>query len=57
MERLHRATLFALYQLSIAAGILLMPVALLTRRFGVHLPADRIIESLGRAYEASQASA
>lgn len=51
----YRASLFALYQLSIAAGIMLLPVALLTRRFGVHLPAGRIVESLGRAYEASRA--
>lgn len=53
----YRASLFALYQLSIAAGILLLPVAILTSRFGVHLPAARIIDSLGEAYEATQARA
>ena len=53
----YRASLFALYQLSIAAGILLLPVALMTRRFGIHLPAGRIIDTLGEAYEATQARA
>ena len=51
----YRASLFTLYQLSIAAGIMLLPVALMTRRFGVHLPAGRIVESLGKAYEAAEA--
>lgn len=50
----YRATLFALYQVSIAAGILLMPVALMARQAGVHVPVGRLVETLGDAYESSQ---
>lgn len=46
-----RAVLFALYQLSILAGILLLPVALATRRLGLTLPAHRFVERLEAAYE------
>ena len=47
----YRATLFALYQFSILVGILLMPLALATRRFGINIPAHRVVDSLGSAYE------
>lgn len=46
-----RATLFALYQLSIAAGIAFLPLAVLANRGGVHIPLHRMIERFGRAYE------
>ncbi len=51
IQRAYRATLFALYQLSIAAGILLLPLALTVRRFGVSIPAHRVVKSLESAYE------
>lgn len=51
MDLLQRATLFALYQASIAVGIALLPVALLARRVGVTLPVGRLVERLRRAYE------
>jgi hypothetical protein len=51
MERAYRATLFALYQLTLFAGILLMPVALVTSRFGIRLPVDRAVLRLKAAYE------
>jgi hypothetical protein len=54
MGRLHRATLFALYQLTLVAGIALLPLALLTRRFGVQLPIDRAILGLKERYEQTQ---
>lgn len=47
----YRLTLLALYQTAVALGILLLPVALLTRRVGVHLPIGRAVETLGEAYE------
>jgi hypothetical protein len=47
---LERATLFVLYQASIALGILLMPVALLLRQAGVTLPVGRVVERLDEAY-------
>ena len=56
MERLYRATLFALYQLTLITGILLMPLALATSRIGVKLPIDRAVLRLKEAYEASQPS-
>ena len=50
-SRATRATLFALYQLSILAGIALLPVSVVTRRLGLTLPAGRIVASLGETYE------
>lgn len=52
-SRLYNATLFALYQLSVLLGIVLLPVALVARRAGVMLPIHRIIDRLGKAYERS----
>lgn len=49
--RLHTATLFALYQLSVLLGIVLLPVALVARRAGVMLPIHRVIDRLGSAYD------
>ena len=51
IEALERAALFALYQLSIALGIVLMPVALLASRGGIRLPIHRLVERVGDAYE------
>jgi hypothetical protein len=47
---LERAALYALYQASIALGILLLPVALLLGRVGVTLPVHRVVEWLDQAY-------
>jgi len=55
IERAYTATLFALYQLSIAAGIVLMPLALAMRQLGVSLPIHRVVESLGMAYDEANA--
>lgn len=49
--RLQSGLLFALYQLSLMFGILLMPLAFLTSRFGVTLPVHRVVDRLGAAYE------
>ena len=49
--RLHRATVLALYQLSLAVGIALLPVALAASRVGVPIPFDRILTRLVEAYE------
>lgn len=46
----YRAALFALYQLSLLVGVLLLPVALAARRLGVTLPLGRLVERLGDAY-------
>lgn len=54
MIRPYRATLLALYQVTLLLGILMMPLALLTRRLGIRLPVDRAIRSVKRAYEESQ---
>jgi hypothetical protein len=47
----RRLALFALYQTTVALGILLLPVALLARRAGISLPVGRAVETLGDAYE------
>jgi len=49
--RLYTATIFALYQLTLLAGIVLLPVAMVTRRFGVRLPIERAVDGLNDAYE------
>ena len=51
MERLHRATLLVLYQLTLIAGIVMLPLALLTRRAGVELPIDSAVLGLKEKYE------
>jgi hypothetical protein len=51
MERLYRATLFALYQLTLVAGIAMLPLALVTRRVGLELPMDRAVMGLKERYE------
>jgi hypothetical protein len=51
MERPYRTTLLVMYQLSLIAGIALLPVALLTERFGVRLPMDQAIMGLKESYE------
>jgi hypothetical protein len=48
---MQRATVFVLYQLSLLAGIVLLPVALLMRRVGVSLPIHRVVDRLETAYE------
>jgi hypothetical protein len=53
--RLHTAILFALYQLSVLLGIVLLPVALIARRAGVMIPIHRVIDRLGEAYEQNAA--
>jgi hypothetical protein len=50
-ERLHRTTLFALYQLTLVVGIALLPVALITQQLGVQLPLDRLVLRVKNAYE------
>jgi len=54
-SRLYTATLFALYQFTLLAGIVLMPVALVTKRLGIRLPIDRAVATLNDAYEQSRA--
>lgn len=52
---LYRATVFALYQLSLLAGVLLLPVALLVRQVGVDLPLGRVVDRLNEAYHRTAA--
>ncbi|WP_168215908.1 hypothetical protein [Halorussus ruber] len=51
--RLTRAILFALYQTSVAASILLLPLAIMTRQAGLTLPAHRVVKRLEQAYDAT----
>ena len=51
MKGAYRATLLALYQITLVIGILMMPIALATQRVGVHLPIDRAVLRLKEAYE------
>jgi hypothetical protein len=49
-DRMTRLALFALYQSSVALGILLLPVALVLRQAGVTLPVHRVVERTENAY-------
>lgn len=51
IETAYRLSLFALYQFTIALGILLFPLALLARHAGVEFPLGRVVARLGTAYE------
>jgi hypothetical protein len=51
-----RAAVFALYQMSLLAGILLLPVALAARQVGITLPVHRVIERFNGAYETMESS-
>lgn len=48
---MYRAVVFALYQISLAVGIALLPIALLARHAGVRLRVGRFVERLGAAYD------
>lgn len=50
-ETTYRISVFALYQVTVMLGILLLPVALLAQRFGVTFPLGHLVERLGTAYE------
>ncbi|WP_276271685.1 hypothetical protein [Haloarcula litorea] len=50
-SRLYAATLLALYQLTLLAGIALLPVAMVTERLGLRLPIDRAVTGLNERYE------
>ena len=50
-SRVYRSTLFAAYQLCIILGILMLPVALLTRQFGITVPIHQLLVRVEAAYE------
>jgi hypothetical protein len=54
MNSLYRATVLALYQLTVILGVVLLPVAFVARRAGVPFPFERVIRRLDDAVEASQ---
>lgn len=54
-SRVHYATMFALYQLSIAIGIITMPLAIAARQAGVTLPLHRLLARIETAYENANA--
>ncbi len=56
MQRLYSATLLVMYQMTLLAGIALLPVAMLTERLGFKLPVDRAIVGLKESYEQTQAA-
>ncbi|WP_224336046.1 hypothetical protein [Haloprofundus halobius] len=55
-ESLSRISLFALYHLTLALGIALLPLTLVVRQFGVRLPVGRLVETVGTAYENAAAT-
>jgi hypothetical protein len=50
-DGLQRMGLFALYQLTLVAGIALMPLALAGRRLGVTVPLGRLVDGVKRRYD------
>jgi len=47
----RRLIVLTLYQLSLVIGIVMFPLAVLTRKAGVPLPFHRVVSRLGEAYE------
>ncbi len=50
-SRLYRATLFALYQLTVLVGLVTLPIALLVRQMGITVPVHRVIDRVEAAYD------
>lgn len=51
MEMLRRSAVFAAYQLTVLLGIVLLPLAVMARRFGVTLPIGRMVTQMDETYE------
>ena len=54
-SRVHYAITLALYQFTVAVGILAMPVAIAVQQAGVTIPVHRLLARVGEAYEDAQA--
>ncbi|MFB6309552.1 MAG: hypothetical protein ABEH64_00065 [Salinirussus sp.] len=52
-DRPIRVLVAMAYALTVVAGILAMPIALLVRQAGVPLPVHRVVRRLGDAYMSS----
>ena len=48
---LYRASVFALYQITVVLGIALLPIALVANRAGIPFPIGRLIDRLDSAHE------
>lgn len=57
LERVFRIMLFGAYQVSIALGILLLPVAVVAGRLGIPLPVHRLLAALGSACDPNEDAA
>jgi hypothetical protein len=53
IDRIKTAALFALYQTSIALGIVLLPLAMAFNKIGVTLPIHRVVGALEAALDES----
>lgn len=51
IHRPRSLLLFALYQLCLFAGILLLPVGMLASRVGLPFPFHRVVTRVGTAYD------
>jgi hypothetical protein len=51
IDSLYRAGVFTVYQATLVAGIVLMPLALLAGRLGVSVPLGDVVAATGQAYE------
>ena len=54
IDRLTQATLFVLYQTTVALGIVMLPLAMALSKVGLTLPIHRVVESLDAALEDSR---
>jgi hypothetical protein len=56
IDRFTRAVTFALYQFTIALGIIMLPVAILTQRLGLTLPVHRVVQAVDTLHRGSQST-
>jgi hypothetical protein len=52
ITRLSNVALFALYQTTIAFGLLLLPLAVAMKHVGLSLPVHRLLARVERSYDA-----
>lgn len=55
-SRVHYATTFALYQLTVAIGIVAMPLAIAARQAGLTIPLHRLLARVEAAYDDARAA-
>lgn len=52
MERIIRIALRAIHYVTVAIGIMLLPIAIVSNKLGITLPIDQLINKVENVYQA-----